>query len=435
MATPAPLMSVITSPGLRQLRRNLGALHRRIRGQAPTLHFFYQVDDPYSHLLLEVLPEVLHRYRVSLCMHLVGPPGDAAAPDRARLNNWSRRDASELAQSAVLPASTCAPFTRHPLPGVIVAAQEAMAALLSAGPLTPEHLASALAISRECWDGALEALQHRVAASRVHTDEVMRAAEAMRLDCGHYLSGMLYFESEWFWGIDRLHYLERRLFDLGLSGVTSFAPVRAFPALLQAPRPVARRDSPPVLHFFCSLRSPYTYLAIDRCAALAAHYDAELRLRFVLPMVMRGLPVPQAKRLYIVLDAKREAETLHLPFGRISDPVGAPTERGLAVLHRAIAEGRGLEFLRSFMRGVWAEGINAGSDAGLRLLATRAGLDARSVEAALADASWRATATKNRDEMLAAGLWGVPSFRVDDGPARWGQDRLWLVERDLQACP
>jgi len=40
-------------------------------------------------------------------------------------------------------------------------------------------------------------------------------------------------------------------------------------------------------------------------------------------------------------------------------------------------------------------------------------------------------AQANREEMLGLGLWGVPSFRVDAGPARWGQDRLWQVERDL----
>jgi 2-hydroxychromene-2-carboxylate isomerase len=35
--------------------------------------------------------------------------------------------------------------------------------------------------------------------------------------------------------------------------------------------------------------------------------------------------------------------------------------------------------------------------------------------------------------MFANGLWGVPSFRVDDGPAHWGQDRLWAIEQDLKA--
>jgi 2-hydroxychromene-2-carboxylate isomerase len=164
---------------------------------------------------------------------------------------------------------------------------------------------------------------------------------------------------------------------------------------------------------------------------LARCYAARLQIRFVLPMVMRGLPVPREKRLYILRDTKREAERLGMPFGRIADPVGVPTERGLAVLHHAVASGNGAEFLWSFLRGVWAEGIDASSDSGLRTIAARAGLGARVVSTALADHSWREVANRNREEMLALGLWGVPSFRVDDRTARWGQDRLWAVERDL----
>jgi hypothetical protein len=84
----APTLSVIvTSPGLRRVRRTLGSLPRRLSGKRPTLHYFHQVDDPYSHLLLLALPDVIARYRVDLTMHLVGPPSDAAAPDRARLND------------------------------------------------------------------------------------------------------------------------------------------------------------------------------------------------------------------------------------------------------------------------------------------------------------------------------------------------------------
>ena len=456
MPLPASIMSLLTSPGLRHARRTLGSLRRRIARQRATVHFFYQVDDPYSQLLLDALPELIERYRVDLVLHLVGPPDDAAVPDRERLRDWSRRDAAELAlaiqrtqpshapEIAVSPAPTCGPFAALPSPDSTAAAEQAMAALIDARPDLPTLLAGAQAIRTECWCSKLAALQTRPCAGRAGTDALMRRGRAQRTAFGHYLSGTLYFEHEWYWGIDRLHYLERRLFALQDGQQRAFAPLRPFPALLSSPRntlpvaslasvaPVASVARPPVLNFFCSLRSPYSYLAIDRCAALAEHYGAELRLRFVLPMVMRGLPVPREKQLYIVLDAKREAETLGLAFGRIADPVGAPTERGLAVLHRAMGIGRGLAFLRSFMRGVWAEGINAGTYKGLQMLAMRAGLDAQFVAAALADDSWRAVATANRDEMLATGLWGVPSFRVNDGVARWGQDRLWLVEDDLR---
>jgi 2-hydroxychromene-2-carboxylate isomerase len=195
--------------------------------------------------------------------------------------------------------------------------------------------------------------------------------------------------------------------------------------------PLASPALRPTIHFYCSLRSPYTYLAISQVQRLAQHYGAALQIRFVLPMVMRGLPVPLAKRLYITRDAKREAERLGLPFGSIVDPVGTPTERGLALLHKAIALGRGVELAQSFLQGVFADGVDAGSDGGLWLLAQRAGLSQSDVHAALQEDSWRAVAEANRTDMLSRGLWGVPSLRVNEMPAVWGQDRLWMVEQDL----
>jgi 2-hydroxychromene-2-carboxylate isomerase len=148
-------------------------------------------------------------------------------------------------------------------------------------------------------------------------------------------------------------------------------------------------------------------------------------------MVMRGLPVPLAKRLYILHDNKREAKRLGLPFGCVVDPVGEPTERGLALLHKAITLGKGPALAESFLQGVFAEGVDAGSDAGLSLIASRAGLSAADVAAALADSGWRAVAEANRTDLLARGLWGVPSFRINERPAVWGQDRLWMLEQDL----
>ena len=50
------------------------------------------------------------------------------------------------------------------------------------------------------------------------------------------------------------------------------------------------------------------------------------------------------------------------------------------------------------------------------------------------DDSWRAPAEVNRQELFSMGLWGAPSLRVNDGPGYWGQDRLWLIERDLIAA-
>jgi 2-hydroxychromene-2-carboxylate isomerase len=147
-------------------------------------------------------------------------------------------------------------------------------------------------------------------------------------------------------------------------------------------------------------------------------------------MVMRGLPVPASKRRYISEDAAREARLHGIAFGRVNDPVGRPTERGLAVLALAERQGLGQQYVLSFMQGVWAEGLDAGGDRGLRIIAQRAGLDWAQSKDALRDTAWRDQAEANRAALLQAGLWGVPSFRVRNLTV-WGQDRLWAVEQAL----
>jgi hypothetical protein len=48
------------------------------------------------------------------------------------------------------------------------------------------------------------------------------------------------------------------------------------------------------------------------------------------------------------------------------------------------------------------------------------------------EGSWRDVAEANREELFALGLWGVPSFRVNSNEPHWGQDRLWVIEQELQ---
>lgn len=409
---------LLTSPGLRSARRWTAAWRRRLAGAEPALHYFHQADDPYSQLTAQLLPELCARYRVVLVPHLVPAPDAAAAPQAARLRDWSARDAARLAAALRLDAP---PFGARPLPAQVLAAQQALATAVRQGSFVSLAAATGAAL----WQGRPmpgPAAEGPVAA-------LLDDGERTRRRLGHYLGATFFFEGEWYWGVDRLHHLEARLARAGLSRGHATQPLAPPPPLQW--RSASPTGRVPQLHFYCSLRSPYTYLAVGQVRRLARHYGADLKLRFVLPMVMRGLAVPWAKRLYIVRDAKREAERLGLPFGDAVDPVGAPAERGLAVLHHAIALGKGPAFAESFLQGVFAEGIDAGSRRGLELLGHRAGLSSAEIRDALADPSWRGVAEANRAEMFALGLWGVPSFRVDDGPALWGQDRLWMLEQDL----
>jgi 2-hydroxychromene-2-carboxylate isomerase len=193
-----------------------------------------------------------------------------------------------------------------------------------------------------------------------------------------------------------------------------------------------------VLEFFPSLRSPYTAIAMRRVLELPKRLPVDLALRPVLPMGMRGLPVPRAKQLYIALDTKREAELAGEPFGRMCDPVGRPVERAFSLFPWAREQGRAADLLQAFAHAAFAEGIDTGTDSGLRHVVERAGLSWAEARTHVdTDDAWREELEENRRAMFASGLWGVPSFRIlgDDGQpifCTWGQDRIWLVDRELR---
>ncbi|MYJ25618.1 MAG: hypothetical protein F4080_08805 [Holophagales bacterium] len=266
--------------------------------------------------------------------------------------------------------------------------------------------------------------------------------------------------------MDRLAYLEERLADLGARrpaatearippaadaggdagapslglpgnpptpGAPTGAPIYAQPRLLEEPVPGEALEAAdlPDLHFFASFRSPYTWISTERVIQLAEAFGVNLRIRFVLPMVMRGLPVKRSKRVYILLDAAREARRNGVQFGPISDPVGKPVERGYSLLPWAIGQGRGIEYFRSFMTLVFSQAVDAGSDRGLRRIVEEAGLDWSEGRGYLDDPAWRKEAERNREELFDLGLWGVPSFRVGS-VAAWGQDRLWVLEDEYR---
>jgi 2-hydroxychromene-2-carboxylate isomerase len=396
--------------------------------------YFHQVDDPYSHLAAQLLEGLAARYAIELAPRLAGPPSDAAAPERARLEVYARKDAADVAPAYGLS------FPRGAAPpgaDLVDAARRVLAAALAG-----DRFASAAArVGSALWGGDRASLAKLGDELGTADAGAARAAEASgseeRTRLGHYSGAAFHYGGEWYWGVDRLHHLERRLDSLGLR-----RPGAASGFL--APRPALQRGSSAssaerlVLELYPSLRSPYSYLALERSYALARRQNLELVLRPVLPMVMRGLPVPPEKRLYIVLDAKREAEDAGIPFGRVCDPVGAPVERCFSLWTWSRERGRAAELLLSFTRAAFAEGVDTASDTGMRHVVEGAGLPWEQARARLGrDEGWRDELEANREALFGMGLWGVPSFRLlgragEPDFHSFGQDRIWRVEAEIE---
>lgn len=412
---------LVTSGGVQSVQRSLGETRRRLGGRPHEIDYFHDIRDPYSQLAVEALPGLASRRGVVVRPHLVPPPPDWAAPERAMLEAYGRRDATLLAARFGL---SHADFD-GPMADEIARRGEAhLADAIARGRFIEE----APGITAACWRGTLPEGGSDPAAS-------LTEGAHLRESLGHYLGATFHYGGEWYWGIDRLHYLESRLETLGAPR-SDGGPTVSFPRPTLSLPPACRgRLTGRKLELFFSFRSPYSYIVLPRVFALADHYGAELDLRFVLPMVTRGLPVPAAKRLYIVRDTAREARSEGMRFGPITDPLGEPVARGLAILHHAIGQdhARARAFALSFLQGVFADGIDAGSARGLSALAERAGISTQAVDQALADEDWRQQAEANRQEMIGEGLWGVPSLRFE-GVSTWGQDRLWHIETALIAA-
>jgi 2-hydroxychromene-2-carboxylate isomerase len=363
------------------------AEHKRQAQSRPhVLHFFHQVDDPYSQLLAQALPLLQSRFAISVLQHVVGEPDDSAVPERDKLKAYSLLDAERLALQYGLD-----------------------------------------------WPESVEALN-----TAKPSPDSLQTSHRLRKKWGHYLSGMIYYEGEWYWGIDRLHHLESRLKDLGLSTQKKTHHQQRLAPLFETPQyqPLPNVPAGSSIDFYFSFRSPYSAISVAKVFDWAKTNGVQVNLKYVLPMVMRGLPVPAEKRRYISLDAAREAYVQSVPFGRLNDPVGKPTERGLALIPFAQMHELAEAYIQSFMQGVWSEGLDAGTDAHLKLMVERAGLNWHAAKDILKskanDTHWRAVAEQNRQAMLALGLWGVPSFRFEE-TAVWGQDRFWVIEKAMRA--
>ena len=302
----------------------------------------------------------------------------------------------------------------------------------------PGYLDKALLLFTAYWndDGAaLEELINPSVTDHLECYQQHRVAnENLLKSQGHYLSGMLHYGGEWYWGLSRLEYLERRLNELGLSqdadskavqfnlGHINFCKHQDKDSALKG---AGAQNTP--IEMYLSIRSPYSYIGLVRARQLAEHYQVPLIVKPVLPMVMRRMQVPRTKGFYILQDVQREANNYGIPFGNIADPLGRGVERCYALFDYAKSEGKGTEFIESYARGVWAEGIRSETDPGLKVLVERVGLNwVKAQELVKAD-SWRLWAQDNLAEMYSHDLWGVPSFKY--GARAWfGQDRLEPIE-------
>ena len=408
----------------------MAEMRRMLTGRRHLVSVFLELDDPYSYLLSHYLPIFAASYDVDVRLYLTQALGGAFSPRPDMRAEYAIQDCERLAHELGVPfldkGST--PPVEH---------RRALLDALAGNAADPGFDSELLDAIAAYWRGDTEAAQRRAAsAAQAGSAHALLEKNQRRLrKLGHYNTAMLHYAGEWYWGIDRLHYLIARLAELGLRRDdkvdSKLASIRQTMTVSLPVKPLAAASELPPIEIFHSFRSPYSYLSLLRVFDVADAFGMTVRVRPVLPMVMRGMQVPRAKLVYIAKDAKREADRLDIPFGNIADPVGIGTERCLAVFDYAAGENRQRDFLINAGEAIWGQAIDVATDKGMRKVTGRTGLFWPDAKAAMLNDAWRDAAEENRESMMESGSWGVPTIRVGEFTL-WGQDRIWLLVRHLE---
>lgn len=417
------VMRRLASTKRRDKLRNRARSERMKQGGRPTLHYFHHSADPYSHLAIQALPKIMDRYDVDLVCHLTrGKSGDYQG-DGALYFAWARRDAVDIAPGYGLEA----PTVQEPDADRIALAEQALAALGTGA----DFLEPALAIGTALWHGGdLSAFPKQDASI---TKSKIDDGTKLQDEQGHYNGAMILFEGEWYWGVDRLYVLEKRLIEEGFSRDSEAPLCYDRPAM---PTQADNDVSDVKVEIYPSLRSPYTAISFEVACQMVEALGAKLVVKPVMPMMMRGVPGPRKKGMYIISDTAREARELGVPFGGIVDPFGDPVKTGFSLYPYAKQQGKGREYISEYVRAAFADKIDITTDKGLAIVCERAGLNWGDAKAFKDKPGYMEELEANVADMYGFGLWGVPSFRVlggsdDQSWSTWGQDRMWRVGQEV----
>ena len=185
----------------------------------------------------------------------------------------------------------------------------------------------------------------------------------------------------------------------------------------------------PLLEFYFDFASPFAYLASTQVVGLARRHDAELVLRpLLLGALFRAVgqvDVPiaamsEVKRQYTLQDLARWSRWWAVP---LAWPAAFPLRTVLPL--RLFLLDPTPDRMGRIFAAAWGRGEDIG-DAGVL---ANLGFSPGEIEQA---GERRVELVEATAAAVAAGVFGVPTFRVNGGPLLWGQDRLDVVERELR---
>lgn len=193
----------------------------------------------------------------------------------------------------------------------------------------------------------------------------------------------------------------------------------------------------PHIDYFTFTLSPFAYLAGDQLERVAAKHDATITYKpFALMQIFERTGTPalpdrhESRKSYRLQEMGRIAKMNGLPINK--KPAHWPTNPApscYAIIAAQNAGGGDVGGLcQSILAACWAQEKDIADDAVLRECLKDNGFDPELANSGLL--SGAETFAKNTEEALVRGVFGTPTYLIDD-QVFWGQDRLSYLDAYL----
>ena len=396
-------------------------------GRPHEVLYFHKVDDPYSHLTIHTINKLKSNYDILFKPILVGNNDSEAVYEPHHFKDYCLRDAVRIAPFYDIKFES----KKYPNHHLISKANNILTSVSN-----NEFYEIAKKVSFALWnnnESVLNELSIEYSATTEQTQKKIDEGNKIRNEKNYYFGSAFYYEKELYWGIDRLHYLEKRLTKLGAK--KNINDDYIYPLILKAPKNISS-NAKVNLTYYPSLNSPYTFISAKRVQQLCDDYPINLITKPVLPMLMRKYAISTNKARYFLSDAAREGRTHNSEIKKIYSPIGKPARRAYSLFPLIDNSGKGFEYIYELLKASFQDGINIGDYDYLKKLVTNLGLDWDYIKQDLNTKKWKKVLNDNIDDMFKGDCWGVPSFKItnEDGSDPyyvWGQDRMWLLKEEI----
>lgn len=193
------------------------------------------------------------------------------------------------------------------------------------------------------------------------------------------------------------------------------------------------------LDYYLSLRSPWAFLGARRLEEIAQRHRVKVAVKSVdfgvIFPASGGLPLPKRapqRQAYRMMELKRWSAHLEIPM--VFEPRCLPVPEELAARFVIAAEATGGDPLRlahAILAAIWQQERNVAEVGTLEAIASETGHHANTLAAKAFDPETQVRYEALTQEALERGVFGAPSYVLEDGEIFWGQDRLDLLERAL----